>query len=75
MECLGARPLQERLELEVTRRLKGKAAGGTEWFMVSQQRFVLDTIFRIRGDKTFTKHLTYSNPERMSQRQRALNPN
>ena len=72
MEYMGARPLQERLELEVKRRLKGKQARGTEWFMVSQQRLVLDTIFRTRVDKTFTKHLTYSTPERISRRQRGL---
>ena len=75
MEYMGAKPLQERLELEVKRRLKGKAARGNEWFMVSQQRLVLDTIFRTREDKTFSKHLTYSTPERMSRRQRGLNPN
>ena len=75
MEYMGAKPLQERLELEVKRRLKGKAARGNEWFMVSQQRLVLDIIFRTREDKSFSKHLTYSTPERMSRRQRGSQPN
>ena len=73
MEYMGAKPLQERLELEVKRRLP-KAARGTEWYMVSQQRMVLDTIFRIRKDPKFTKHLVYSDPERQSRRQRVLEP-
>ena len=74
MEYRGKEPLQQRFETELKRRLKGAVDRGSEWYSVSKQRYVLDNIWNLRQDKNFTKHIPFSNPERMSRRQRGLNP-